>query len=92
MLSSSKLLITLSAVLTGTVRSWGINGHFIVANIAQNLLLDQAPDTYTQAMTMLQILKDSNAACCVSENQHPFVECATFADDIKYQAGGGGSW
>lgn len=33
---------------------------------------------------MLTYLQEYNATITVHEDEHPFVECATFADDYKY--------
>lgn len=38
---------------------------------------------------MLGHLKAYDASLTAGEADHPFVECATFADDIKYH---GGAW
>jgi len=38
---------------------------------------------------MLSILHTSDPDLTYREDQHPFVECSTFADDIKYH---GGAW
>jgi len=39
-------------------------------------------------MTLLGYLKTSDPTLTQHEDKHSFVECATFADDIKYHAGG----
>lgn len=61
----------------------------IVANIAQNLLLENSPSSLTTAIDLLKVLEVYNATLTVNELNHPFVEAATFADDIKYH---GGAW
>ena len=38
---------------------------------------------------MLAVLHAENATLTYEDGNHPFVECATFADDIKYH---GGAW
>ena len=40
-------------------------------------------------MQLLTYLKAYNATLTVNEGDHPYVEVATFADDIKYH---GGAW
>lgn len=61
----------------------------LVANIAENRLLENSPDSYQQAVDLLKTLEAYNATLTYREVNHPFVECATFADDIKYH---GGAW
>jgi hypothetical protein len=83
------------AVITGlfmlfsTIAAWSINGHMFAANIAQNLLLENSPDSLAQAINLLKALEVYNATLTANEANHPFVEAATFADDIKYH---GGAW
>jgi hypothetical protein len=60
-----------------------------VANVAQNLLLQNDSSAWDAAINMLQSLRDYDPVLTSHENLHPFVECATFADDIKYN---GGAW
>lgn len=84
----------LSAILIATLLSysataWSINGHLFVANIAQDLLEQNSPASLQKALEMLTYLADYNATLTVGEVDHPFVESATFADDIKYH---GGAW
>ena len=40
------------------------------------------------ANTMLTHLQDSNPDMTTHEDEHAFVECATFADDLKYHGEG----
>ena len=84
----------LSAILfvtsiTNRVKSWSINGHLFVANIAQDLLQQNSPAAFNQALTTLNYLTVYNATLTIGEGNYPYVECATFADDIKYH---GGAW
>ena len=37
---------------------------------------------------MLQFLRTADPILTSHEDKYPFVECATFADDIKYHGGG----
>ena len=82
----------------GTLASWPIkvfdllsaaNFVFSVANVAQNLLLQNDVSSWNAANAMLQSLRDYDPTLTSHELNHPFVECATFADDIKYN---GGAW
>jgi hypothetical protein len=43
----------------------------------------------TYAIDLLKTLEAYNATLTANEADHPFVEAATFADDIKYH---GGAW
>ena len=56
----------------------------LVANIAQNLLEENAPEALDSANQMLTYLADSYPDMTTHEDMHAFVECATFADDLKY--------
>jgi len=69
--------------------AWSVNGHLLVANIAQNELKDQYPNSLNQANEVLRALYDYNRTLTDHELDHSFVECSTFADDIKYH---GGAW
>ena len=61
---------------------------FLVANIAQNLLEENAPDSLLAANELFHYLCDYDADYCTHEDQHAFVESATFADDFKYHGEG----
>jgi len=43
----------------------------------------------SKALTTLQYLTAYNSSLTAGEGNYPYVECATFADDIKYH---GGAW
>ena len=60
-----------------------------MANIAQNQLLANSPESLNYALDLLAYLRDADPDLCYEDGDHPFVECATFADDIKYH---GGAW
>jgi len=53
------------------------------------MLQTSAPSSLDQALQMLSYLTAYDPYLTAKELDHPFVECATFADDIKY---GSGSW
>jgi hypothetical protein len=76
-------------LLVSTISAWSINGHLFAANIAQDTLLATSPDSFDQASDILKPLEEYNATLTYREGDHAFVECATFADDIKYH---GGAW
>ena len=56
----------------------------LVANIAQDVLESQAPDSLSAANEMLKTLTEYNSTWTTHEDDHSFVECSTFADDWKY--------
>ena len=53
----------------------------LVARIAENILESEAPNSLAAANTELAILAGNSLMS--DEGDHPFTECATFADDIK---------
>ena len=57
----------------------------IVARGAQTILEDENPAALQQALDMLTYLKRYYPDITDNEDNHPFTECATFADDIKGQ-------
>ena len=59
-----------------------------MANIAQNLLEEKAPDSLAAANLMLTYFADFDPEEVSHEADHAFVECATFADDMKYHGEG----
>lgn len=75
-------IVTLA--LLGQAQAWWGNGHLLVARVAYELL-DQ--ETIDQTEQILAILKQSDPSWTKLEGDHPFVECVTFADDIKYKGG-----
>lgn len=99
-MKSALLNTTLALFLVTAATAWSINGHLyrkpnnlsvklIVANIAQNRLIEYNPDSFQYALTMLQYLHDADPELTYEDGDNPFVECSTFADDIKYN---GGAW
>lgn len=61
----------------------------LVANIAQNRLLENSPSSLAQAEAELKPLEIFAPDLTTGEANHTFVEAATFADDVKYH---GGAW
>lgn len=68
----------------GQANAWWGNGHLLVARVAQELLDQQTVD---QVEEILSVLKKSDPSWTKSEGDHAFVECVTFADDIKRMGG-----
>ena len=75
-------IVTLA--LLGQTNAWWGNGHLLVARVAYELLDQQ---TISQVEEILAVLKQSDPSWTHLEGEHPFVECVTFADDIKYKGG-----
>jgi hypothetical protein len=74
-----------SLALLGQASAWWGNGHLLVARVAYELL-DET--TIANVEEILAVLKASDPSWTHLEGSHPFVECVTFADDIKYKGGG----
>jgi hypothetical protein len=75
---------TVPLALLGQANAWWGNGHLLVARVAYELLDQQTID---QVEDILSVLKKSDPSWTHLEGDHPFVECVTFADDIKYKGG-----
>ena len=79
-------LLTVSALVSSTSAWWG-DGHMLVARIAQSILEKQNPASLKSTEAILSVLKKSDPSWTTAEGNHPFVECSSFADDIKYKGG-----
>ena len=77
----------IAAALAGTTNAWFGTGHLLVARIAENILNEKAPEQLEKVKTVLSTLETTDASLTKHEKNHPFVECATFADDFKYNGG-----
>lgn len=84
----------------GRSLTWWNDGHmlskksivfniFLVAKIAYDILDKEDPSALESAEQLLKVLTDKDPSQTKSEKNYPFVECATFADEIK---GRGGYW
>merc|ERR1712166_1048947 len=71
------------------VASYSINGHLATANIGQDLLTTNNPTVLAAAVQELVALQQFDPDLVYREGMYPFIECSTFADDIKYH---GGAW
>ena len=60
--------------------AWHPTGHFLTALIAQIELQKTNPELFKTLESIVSVLSPFTA-----ENEHKFVECAEFPDDIKYQ-------
>lgn len=72
---------------TTQVQAWWGEGHLLTARIAYDKLQAEDPDRVKNVEKVLSFLKTSDPGWTTSEKDHPFVECATFADDIKHKGG-----
>jgi len=76
------------AALLGSTQAWWGPGHLLVARIAQDIMEKEDPAAFEKVLTILHALKINDPGYTEGEDKHPFVECATMADDIKYKGGG----
>lgn len=77
-------------VSAGPVRAWGCAGHHIVASIAKQHLSARALEA-TSELLESQPIDPNLARYCKDEAADPFVNAATWADDVK-RAEGTGTW
>ena len=87
-----EMSLALAGLMQGT-EAWSGPAHLLTARIAYETLLKRNPNKVTQVENILSGLKregtcPDNIAALIVEDKHPFVECATFADNIKYHGGG----
>jgi hypothetical protein len=75
------------SAMIGATNAWWGTGHLLVARIANNLLEKQSPSTLSNVESLLKVLELSDPTYTKDEGNHPFVECTTFADDIKNKGG-----
>ncbi len=59
---------------------------------AQSILEEEAPEALDAALEVLSYLADSHSSLTKSEDDHPFTECADFADDVKRSYGFQSGW
>mgnify|MGYP000949345061 CR=1 FL=1 len=87
-----EMTLGLAALMQGT-DAWSGPAHLLTARVAYETLLKRNPDTVSQVENILSGLKREGTcpdkiAALIVEGKHSFVECATFADNIKYHGGG----
>jgi hypothetical protein len=75
-----------SALINGA-SAWYGTGHLLVARIANDILEKESPQTIEDVEAALAVLKKSDPKLITSEDKHPMVECATFADELKAKGG-----
>ena len=69
------------------IQAWKWSGHYLATRIAYENLLENSPSTLVKIESILKDLEYSNPNMTVYERDHPFVECAAYADWIKYKGG-----
>jgi len=82
-----KLLAFTLASLASQAHAWFGKGHLLTARVAYDLLDEDSPDTIEKVEKILDVLKKTGPDWVGKEGDHPMVECATFADDIKGKGG-----
>lgn len=76
--------LSAAALLGNQVEAFWGKGHLIVARRAEAILNDQSVSGAIKlALTELDTLNKNHPGMITSEKDHPFTECATFADEIK---------
>lgn len=58
----------------------------LVAKLAYDILQKENPKALAGAEKILSVLAGQTITS--SEDKYPFVECASFADEVKYKGGG----
>ena len=80
-----KALFALSAFVVGTTHAFWEYGHIFVARVAYDQLQfsREGRDALARANDLLKVYSSSNQSLIRSERNYPFVECSTFADQLK---------
>ena len=73
--------------LLGQASAWWGTGHLMVNRVAYESLLKENPAVLAKANAILDTLRDADPTLVKGESKHSFVECATWADDIKGRGG-----
>lgn len=69
-----------------SVNAWSGPAHLLTSRIAEEILKKENPQVIENIKIILASLKESDPDIVV-EGDHPFTECTTFADNIKYHGG-----
>ena len=85
--SISTLLVGAMALTSSVVHAWGGRGHLVVARIAYDILQKESPVTIESVEKLLKVGQVVDPGWTSKEGKHPFVECVTYADDIKRKGG-----
>ena len=89
MLSNLNIRFTICLLLVNISLCFNGHTHVLIARIAYNDLVENDQDALDKATDILKVLSNDLPNITYKEDKHPFVECTTLADDIKYH---GGSW
>jgi len=73
----------ITIAISGAANAWWDSGHLLTARRAYDILQTDHPDVLEAANAMLAPLKAHYPDLTKTEKDYPFVECATFADEIK---------
>jgi hypothetical protein len=78
-------VVALTSLFLGTTTAFWEFGHIFVARVAYDQLQfsREGRDALAKANDLLRVYSSSNQSMIRSEHSYPFVECATFADQIK---------
>ena len=71
------------ALMAAQAEAWWAAGHLLTARRAQAILEESYPEVLQAAISELTELDKYFPDLVSGEGDHPFTECATFADDIK---------
>jgi len=75
------------ASLASYAHAWFGKGHLLTARVAYDILSETDPETIEKVENILSVLTKNEPDWVGKEGDHPMVECATFADDIKGKGG-----
>lgn len=84
--------VLLAAGLFDATSAWWGVGHLLVARGAYDILQEEAPEALAAANAELVALKQDQPDITGYEDNYPFVECATFADNVKKDMWWQGAW
>ena len=87
-----EMTLGLASILQGA-DAWSGPAHLLTARVAYETLLKRNPTVVTQVEKIMGGLTRTGAcpdtiSALITEDKHPFVESATFGDNIKYHGGG----
>lgn len=78
--------LVVSAFVADQVSAWNSETHLMIGRVAHDILMKQDPSVVTKVESLLSKFSDTETQ--LHEKDHSFVECVTWADDIKYRGGG----
>ena len=82
MYNKAASLIVYAGLMAAQANAFWNKSHMLVAREAQSLLETDHPDVFAAALNELVALQQSRPDL-VQERDHPFTECAPFADHVK---------